>query len=119
MYDTFDTGITVYCHSYDKQTREDLWTRFQVKGVSWYGGQKVTVGDSGLSTADTYTVRIPATAVPDGFAPGSGDIVVKGLLDLDITRKKELDEYQRFAVTGCYDNRRGIPAMQHLRIEGK
>lgn len=120
MYNTFDTDITVYCHSYDKQTKKDLWTRFQVKGVSWYGGQKATVGDSGLNTADTYTVRIPAVAVPDGFKPVNGDIVAKGLLDLEISKAGDITGYyESFVVTGVYDNRRGIPDLQHIRIEGK
>lgn len=120
MYNTFDTDITVYCHSYDKQTKKDLWTRFQVKGVSWYGGQKATVGDNGLSTADTYTVRIPSTAVPEGFAPLNGDVVAKGLQDIEITKAADATRLKNsFVVTGVYDNRRGIRMLQHIRIEGK
>lgn len=120
MYDTFDTGITVYCHQYNAETRADTWMRFHIKRASWYGGQKVTVGDSGLNTADAYTVRIPVAAVPEGFAPSNGDVVVKGLQDIEITKAADATRLKNsFVITGVYDNRRGIPAMQHIRIEGK
>ena len=120
MYDTFDTAITVYCHSYDAETRADMWTRFPIGKASWYGGQKAAVGDSGLSTADAYTVRIPAAYVPEGFAPGNGDIVVRGLQEMEIAKAVDATRLENsFVITGVYDNRRGVPALRHIRIEGK
>ena len=105
-----DQPITLYHRSYDEAKRADVWTRAVYMG-SWYGSQAVTVADGGLLTADTYTVRIP-----------TGDIIVKGEVQDTPTRATALTrKYQGrcFVVTRVQDNRRGAPALQHWRIEGK
>ena len=67
MYDTYDCDITIYNAQYDRKVGDRVWRRMQISGASFYGGQQVTVSDSGLSTADEYTVRIPMGSMPDGF----------------------------------------------------
>lgn len=137
MYDTYDCDITIYNAQYDRKVGDRVWRRMQISGVSFYGGQQVTVSDSGLSTADEYTVRIPLGSMPDGFVDpaqyaklpdpaghwtaAAGDIVVKGLVDDEITKPADITgKYDAcFTVTGLYDNRRGLPAMRHIRIKGK
>jgi hypothetical protein len=135
-----NADITVYNRHYNKTTRLDEWFRTQICGVNWYGGQAVSVTDSGLQSADTYTVRIPVVSAPQGkqfvlpenyaAAEGdaltglwtlqAGDIVVRGLVADDITKTADVTgKYsQCFTVTGWRDNRRGSPAVQHWRIDG-
>lgn len=131
---TFDASITVYYRLYDKTTRSDVWHRKTIHGVSWYGGQTVTVGDRGLNAVDTYTVRIPRSALPAGYATPSeyaraenakdlwtvqtGDIVAFGDRDDDIQKAGDVNG-PAFTVTGVFDNRRGVTKLQHIRIEGK
>lgn len=130
--ETFDENITIYNHRYNAATQADTWRRTQIIGVSWYGGRKVTASDNGLVSADTYTVRIPSNVLggfllPEEYAAmvdvtnkwtvQSGDIVVKGLVDTEITRVSDLDSIpQKFVAVGCYDNRRGL--LRHIKIEG-
>lgn len=131
---TFDASITVYYRVYDKTTRSDVWHRKTIYGVSWYGGQTVTVGDRGLNAADTYTVRIPRSALPTGYATPSeyaraenakdlwtvqtGDVVAFGARDDDIQKAGDVNG-PAFTVTGVFDNRRGVTNLKHIRIEGK
>ena len=133
---TFNEGITVYNKRLDQETRLDKWNRTQIpEGCSWYGGQAVTVGESGLVTADKYSVRILGSATVGYVTPDewlslteseglwtlqSGDVVVRGHVDRDVV--SGITEITQafsdcFIVTSVHDNRR--IALQHIRIEGK
>lgn len=133
-----NADITIYNLAH-KGKRNEKWVRTFIPGVNWYGGQKVTVSDAGLLTADTYTVRIPVSFAPqdkefilpeeyatldDSALSGfwtlqNGDLVCRGN-GPEITQPKEITGKSRsFVVTGWSDNRRGSPAVQHWRIEGK
>lgn len=136
-----NADITIYNKWYNRVTRLDEWHRVQIRGVEWYGGQAVTVTDHGLQTAATYTVRIPAASslsdrafvLPEDWAGTSsdalaqfwtlqaGDIVVRDLVDNDISKAADVTgKYSEcFTVTGWRDNRRGSPAVQHWRVDGK
>lgn len=113
-----NADCTIYHKVYDKATRLDRWERTQYCSVNWYAKQAATVGENGLMAADTLTVRIPVTT--SNSAPAAvGDIIVRGLLDKDITQPKELGTYEHYTITAVRDNRRGSYFMQHWRIEGK
>lgn len=131
-----NADITIFNKWYNANTRLDEWHRTQISGVSWYGGQTVTVGDKGLMTADTYTVRIPLSSAPGGaefvrqevYATKSkdvladfwtlqnGDYIALGLINTDITQPKEMTG-ERFVITSWSDNRRG--GLPHWKVEGK
>lgn len=133
--------ITIYNKWYNRETRLDEWIRTQISGVSWHSGQAVTVGDKGLFSANTYTVRIPVSSTPCGiefvlpenysvkeksslsefWTIQSGDIVVKGLVDDEIKKASDITQKysNAFVVTGWKDNRRGPLSTQHWRIDGK
>ena len=138
---TTNADITVFNKWYNRETRLDEWKRTQIRGVNWYGGQAVSVTDNGLQSADTYIVRIPAASAPQGkqfvlpenyasadsaaltglWTLQAGDIAVRGLVADDIAKAADVTgKYsQCFTVTGWRDNRRGSPAVQHWRIDGK
>ncbi|WP_099205877.1 DUF6751 family protein [Scatolibacter rhodanostii] len=131
-----NADITIYNKYYDRTTRKDIWLKTHIHGVSWYGGQKVTVADKGLLSADSYTVRIPLESAPQGksfvlsdeFAKldetglnshwtlQNGDVICQGERTEDIPLTKEALSCGRFVVTGWSDNRRG--GLQHWKVEG-
>lgn len=133
-----NADITIYNLAH-KGTRNEAWKRTVIHGVNWHGGQKVTVGDSGLMTADAYTVRIPVSSAPQGkefilpedyalkddaalagfWTLQNGDLVLRSE-GPEITQPKEVTgKSECFIVTGWSDNRRGSPVMQHWKVEGK
>ena len=133
-----NADITIYNCAH-KGTRNEAWKRTVIHAVNWYGGQKVTVSDAGLLTADAYTVRIPVSSAPQGkefllpedyalkddaalsgfWTLQNGDLVLRGE-GPEITQPKEVTEMSEcFVVTGWSDNRRGSPIMQHWKVEGK
>ena len=112
-----NADITIYHETYNPETRLKEWEAAQYPGVNWYGKQAVSVGDTGLNTADSYIVRIPTE---DNITVKNGDIVVKGLVADPITSPSQLTKkYSCFTVTSVGDNRRGSRGMWHWRIEGK
>ncbi len=113
-----NADCTIYHKVYDRAAHLDRWERTQYRGVNWYANQAATVGESGLMAADTLTVRIPVSE-SDTVPAAVGDIIVRGLLDADITQPKELDQHEHYTITAVRDNRRGSIFMQHWRIEGK
>lgn len=111
-----NAAITIYHKSYDPVTRRDIWTYTQYPAVNWYGKRAVNVDSNGLNAANAYTIRIPTTSIIEA---ANGDVVVKGLVQDDITGPTQLKKYITFVITAVRDNRRGSPMMHHWRIEGK
>ena len=134
---TFNTDVTIYNMWYNPETRIGEWYPTHLRGVSFYGGQMASVGESGMSAADEYTLRIPESSMSDGFLPPieyaqssdpenhwtvrTGDVIVPELVEgqvaqiTDITSKYD----QAVTITGWYDNRRGVKMLWHIRVKGK
>lgn len=70
-----------YTHTvtlYHRQA-DGTYTRQVLEGVSWKAETAVTQSGTQAGKTNTYTVRIPAEAVPDGLAVSlNNDIVVHG-----------------------------------------
>ena len=113
-----NADMTLYHKVYDPETRLDRWIRSQYMGVNWYAQRAVSVGGDGLNTADTLTVQIPATAAPGGFPGAVGDVVVCGLVDMEITGPAQLKGRECFVVTAVRDCRYGSPYLHHWQLEG-
>lgn len=132
-----NVDITLYNMRTNKETRLPEYHRTQIRGVHWYTDQKTVVDDKGLHSADIYMIRIPADALSGGkryAAPAeytslsdvtevwtiqNGDIFVKGLVDIDITKASDiLAKYPDCSgrVMSWSDNRRGT--LPHWRIGG-
>jgi len=58
----FNQIITIYNKRYDAATRQTLWPKTVISGVSWAGQQRVTTGE-GLTSNNGYSVRIPVPAM--------------------------------------------------------
>lgn len=137
MYSTTDVDITIYTRKAHKSDPvQDKWVKVHISGVSWYGGQGVRVHQSGLEAEDGYKVRIPENKMPKGYMPPTryaasgnsenwtvknGDIVVRGILEDEITSPKDITgKYDDvFIATSWKDNRRGPAMARHMLIEGK
>ncbi len=111
-----DEIVTVYHKTYDQGTRLDRWIPTVYQNASWYGKLAVSVGDSGLNTADEYTVRV---FTAEAVSAAVGDIVVRSAIAREITGPAQLTDQEHFVVTAVRDNRRGLPALYHWRIDGK
>lgn len=114
-----DRTVTLYHRTYDPASRSDIWSRTVYPAASWYGGQAATVSDSGLLTADAYTVRIATDAE---IAAAPGDVLVRGEVADTVTGSTALTgKYHGrcFVVTHVQDNRRGVRSAWHWKIEGK
>lgn len=134
-----NADITIYNKYYDRTICTDQYKRTVIHGVNWHGGQKVTVGDNGLMSADAYTVRIPLSSassgkefiLPEEFAKlddtalngfwtlQNGDLILRGIGEEIIQPKEITEKSECFIVTGWSDNRRGSVNMQHWKVEGK
>lgn len=131
----FDKTITIYNKRFDPETKKTVWPKTVISGVSWSGHQKVTTGD-GLTSADGYSVRVPVSAMLDGFLGRSeyaaltdptghwtaqnGDVVALGK-GPDVTGgiaeiTKQFTECFTVTTVNTANMSRLLP---HLRLEGK
>lgn len=115
----FDKTITVYNKRFDLTTKQTLWPKTVVAGVSWSGGQKVAVSE-GLTSNDGYSVRVPLAAMPDGLTAQNGDVVMRGegpdvVADITEITKRFTD---CFAVTAV-NTANLARLLPHLHLEGK
>ena len=97
----------------------------------------MTFGDGGLNAVDGYAVRILAADLSgymspdewraveemptDKFTVQNGDVIVRGHVEDAITSSTDVtSKYtDSFVVSGCYDNRRGVPFLKHIKILGR
>ena len=113
-----NADMTLYHKAYDPETGLDRWTRTWYSGVNWYAQRAVSSGADGLNTADILTVQIPEASAPSGFPAAVGDVVVRGLIDVEIAGPPQLKGYERYVVTAVRDCRYGSPRMRHWQLEG-
>lgn len=130
-----NADITLYNHKTDKKTRLDEWHRTVFKGVHFYVDNKVSVGDKGLNSADSYKIRIPedvdcekayipeneflsAEGVPDGWTLQEDDIIVRGICEIEIEKPADLkNQGVRYCkIVSWSDNRFG--GLPHWRVGG-
>ena len=108
--------VTLLHKTYDPNTRLDRWEPAVYQNASWYGKQAATVGDSGLNTADEYTVRIfTGELIPAAV----GDLLIRGEFTDSFTGTAQLAGWEFCTVTGVRDNRRGLSSIFHWRLDGK
>lgn len=89
----WDTTITIYNKFTDPQTRVISWYKHTIPNCFWkYTGEKITIGETVLSTNDTICriakndiymdkyrwEQLPNNEMDEYFTLGVGDIIVKG-----------------------------------------
>lgn len=114
-----NNSVTIYHKDgLDTTTHLEKWKRFNYSNVWYFGGRGAGI-DKGYDKANDFNVRISYGQNTDlDIANFSiGDIVIPGTLDIDITRKQDLDSYENFVITSIKNNNFGNTP--HIHIGGK
>lgn len=133
-----NADLTIYNYWENSGTKAKEYRRTQIEGIHWYTDQKVNATDKGLVSADLYKIRIPnhakvqegrtyidakkyhmldATRVDNHWTVDHNDIVVKGLVDEDITSLSSLNDYSEAVRIRSFSvNNYG--SSPHIRIGG-
>ena len=124
-----NADITIYNRKFDKKTGFDLWNRTVIRDVHVYVDHKVSVGDTGLNSAEVYKIRIPDNVGnADLYLPPeeygywtiqNDDQIVLGECQIEIERPADLKAVfqKQCKVTSWSDNRFG--GLPHWRIGGE
>lgn len=96
---------------YHLNPKTQLYTRTNIDGVNWNSKRNATVTDKGVNVA--YTTMIVADN--GNYKVDTGDKVVKGNIDLDITKLSDLKDYTVLTIVSVQENN----IMQSINIECK
>jgi len=111
-----NSGLTIY-HKTIKN-HEEKWTRYNYENVWYFGGRGARI-NKGYDNANDVEIRIPYNKNNNldinNFS--IGDIIVKDILDLDITRQQDLKGYEIYNITSINNNYFGT--QKHIHIGGK
>lgn len=112
-----NSSLTIYHKYFDKVSKIDKWKRQEVKNVWWYGGKGANY-NKGLEDANEVKIRIPKDINDlSDLEVEIGDILVKDIIDKEISIQSDLKDYETYNVTSIIDNDMGLN--KHIHIEGK
>ena len=130
--------LTLFNARLDKVNDTTVYEKTVISGISWYGTVKTAIGDTGLKSANQFTIRIPLDAdfsgkaycdpasytaaddVSELFTLRQGDVIVKGAVPDTITTPAQAHKAypdMAFTIQGVTDNRRA-PNAKHWRVVG-
>lgn len=130
--------LTLFNGRLDKEQDCTVYEKTVISGISWYGTAKTVVGDTGLKSANQFTIRIPLNADFGGkaysdpktyakaedvsglFTLRQGDTIVKGAVPDTITNPTQAHKAYpdaSFTIMGVTDNRRA-PNAKHWKVVG-
>ena len=117
------------------------WQRTQIEDVFWEDGKKVDVGETELISADVTVILIPFESTTGYLKPveflwaedraghftlNNGDLVVRGLVDFELTGEKGHNEKALrqqhddvMTIVSVETNDFGSPNMQHWEVTAK
>lgn len=109
--------VTVYHKGFDPETRLETWTRYNYDNIWWFGGRNSSL-DIGFENANDVKVTIWYNLNNVNIANFSiGDMLVKGHLTDNITKKSDLANYDVYGITSKKDNNFG--SFPHIKLGGK
>ena len=130
--------LTLFNAWFDKAQDCTVYRKTVISGISWYSTIKTNVGDTGLKSANMFTIRIPidantggksytspveydsAESVDDLFTLRQGDLMGKGIVPNTITTPAQAHKAYpdtAFTIMGVTDDRRALHA-QHWKVVG-
>lgn len=114
-----NADLTIYTMTIDPATRSEIWTRSQVRDVTWEERKAANVIKSGLLEADSLAVYIPMQR--GNLNIKIGDVIVRGLVTDAITSAFTITDlkakYPASAVVRSVDRMdRGSLALRHWQI---
>ena len=126
-----NTDITLYLYGKDGNiTRCSITGKNGKKGALWDEVKQSNILKSGLASADTIKIIIPAANIPNGLTFSlAKDMVVKGIIDFDFdntsdaTRAASLKALKAsntvYGINAADAKLYGSPAMQHYQLSCK
>ena len=112
-----NSSLTIYHKYFDKVSKVDKWKRQKIKNVWWYGGKGANY-NRGLEDANEVKIRIPKDINDlSDLEVEIGDILVKDIIDKEISMQSDLKSYKTYNITSIIDNDTGLN--KHIHIEGK
>ena len=126
-----NTDITIYSVGGNGSiTRHTITGKNGKKAALWDEVKQSNILKSGLASADTIKIMIPAVNIPEGMTFSlAKDMVVKGVIDFefdntsDATRAASLKSLKAshavYGINAADAKLYGSPGMQHYQISGK
>lgn len=112
-----NSSLTIYHKYFDKVSKVDKWKRQKIKNVWWYGGKGANY-NKGLENANEVKIRIPKDINDlSDLEVEIGDILVKDIIDKEISMQSDLKSCETYNITSIIDNDTGLN--KHIHIEGK
>ena len=96
----------------------EVWQRYNIEKIWWFGG-KGTSTNKGYENANNLQVRIPYKQNENLDVNNFqiGDILVKGRVDIDITKQQDLNNYEVYNITAISNNTFG--SEPHIHLSGQ
>lgn len=111
-----NSSLTIYHKDgLDVATHLEKWTRYNYDKVWYFGGRGASI-NKGYDNANDVEIRIPYGNL-DITKFAIGDIIVKGTLDFNINKQKDLKDYDIYNITSIKNNNFGNNP--HIHIGGK
>lgn len=139
-----NADITVYNRQFDKAQDKYIYLRTYLKGVNWQDSKGIRIAESGVVSDDRTRIFIPLDVDAEDkqykkpktykrmddkslfYTLDNEDIVVKGIIDFDLTGKpgENVSSLQAkyddaMVITKVIDNRYGSRTIQHFELEVK
>lgn len=114
-----NSSLTIYHKiGLNQYTHLEEWTRYNYSNVWFFGGKGASI-NKGYDNANDVEIRISYEQNENLNATNFaiGDIIVKGTLDIDISKQSDLKSYQIYNITSIKDNNFGNNP--HIHIGGK
>lgn len=111
-----NSDLTLYHKTFNKTTKLEEWTRYNYNNIWWFGGRGAGI-NKGYDNANDVEIRIPYTLNPDIKNFSVGDILIKGEVNLNITRQQDLNDYEVYNIISINNNNFGNSP--HIHIGGK
>ena len=114
-----NTNMTLYHKRFNPKKRLDEWDKYSIENVMWQGGKGASI-NKGYVQANDISIYIPyeqnkeLEKVPFSI----GDIVVKGISEVEITKQSDL-KVDNFNITTLIDNNFGSDCMKHIYLVAK
>lgn len=117
------------CTSYQYDHVTGGYDRFVIPKVMWQESKSANVLKSGLQTADSTVIYIPAEFSDLAPKTAAKDMLVKGIIDFEFKNispqsisesMKEFREAYKFVTVTSIDNKLyGSPSLQHIKVSAK
>lgn len=110
-------GFTIYHKGFDKVNRVETWTRFNYPKAWFFGGKGASL-NKGYVDSNDVQARVSYLEYDLDIKNFSiGDILIKGNVELDISRQQDLKDYVVYNITSINNNDFGLNP--HIHLGGK